>query len=103
MNVPVEDEFSPRELGQKLGHTWAELAPMRATRRGSAEAEVATVAESGAVPEDVRKLALRGMSERIDGPDDERAFIEGFVQGVRAWLSSQQDAHGPAVTHVHQH
>jgi hypothetical protein len=77
----------PRELGLKLGHTWAELAPMRAQSKGSAEAQVATVADGGAVPDDVRKLALSGMSERLDGPDDERAFLDGFVQGVRDFLA----------------
>jgi hypothetical protein len=91
MNEATPDEFSPRELGMKLGHTWAELAPSRADTKGSAEAEVATVAESGAVPEEVRKLALSRMSDRLAGRDDERAFLEGFVHGVRTFVVRQHD------------
>jgi hypothetical protein len=63
---------------------------MRAQAKSSAEAEVATVAESGAVPEDVRKLALSRMSERLGGRDDERAFLDGFVHGVRAFVANVQ-------------
>jgi hypothetical protein len=77
------DEFTPRELGMKLGHTWAEMAPMRGS-----ETEVATVADGGAVPDNVRQLALSGMPERLNGRDDERAFMEGFVHGVRAFVAS---------------
>jgi hypothetical protein len=90
MNEPTSDDFSPRELGMKLGHTWAEMAPTRAAKQSSAAAQVATVAESGAVPDDVRKLTLSGMSERLNGPDDERAFLDGFVHGVRAFVASVQ-------------
>jgi hypothetical protein len=95
MNEPISDDFSPRELGLKLGHTWAEMAPMRAQKQGSAEAEVATVADSGAVPDDVRRLALSGMSERLNGRDDEQAFMDGFVHGVRAFIASVQTGSTP--------
>jgi len=88
MSDPIPDDFSPHELGLRLGHTWAEMAPMRAAKQSSAEAEVATVAESGAVPDDVRRLTLKGMSDRLTGPDDERAFLDGFVHGVRAFVVS---------------
>ena len=90
-----DDEFTPRELGLKLGHTWAEMAPMRARKPGSAEAEVATVAESGAVPEDVRRIALSGMRERLAGRGDEQAFMDGFVHGVRAFVVSGQTGGTP--------
>jgi hypothetical protein len=83
----AQDDFSPRELGRKLGHTWAELAPMRTQSRSAAETDVARVAESGSVPEDVRRLALGGLSERLSGRADERAFLDGFVQGVRAFVA----------------
>jgi hypothetical protein len=79
------DEWSPRELGLKLGHTWAEMAP---TRTDAAEAEVATVADSGAVPDNVRQLVLRGMGERLNSRDDEQAFLDGFVHGVRTFVAT---------------
>jgi len=81
------DEFTPRELGLRIGHTWAEMAPLRTRGVDAAEAEVSTVAESGAVPENVRTLALAGMGERLHDRNDETAFMEGFVHGVRMFVS----------------
>ncbi len=83
----TDDELSLRELGMKLGKTWAEMAPMRTE---AAEAEVATVADSGAVPKNVRELALKGMDERLRGRHDEQAFLDGFVHGVREFVASSQ-------------
>jgi hypothetical protein len=84
------DEYTPHELGMKLGHTWAEMAPMRGS-----QTEVATVADTGAVPDNVRQLALSGMSDRLKGRDDERAFMDGFVHGVRAFVVSGRTGETP--------
>jgi len=81
------DEFTPHELGLKIGHTWAEMAPMRSREIDAAEAEVSTVADSGAVPDNVRALALAGMGERLHGRADEQAFMDGFVHGVRTFVA----------------
>jgi hypothetical protein len=86
------DDFTPRELGSRIGHTWAEMAPMRSRGVDAAEAEVSTVADSGAVPENVRALALAGMGERLHGRADEQAFMDGFVHGVRAFRAGARGA-----------
>jgi hypothetical protein len=87
----TDNEFTPRELGLLAGHAWGSAS---ATTSG----EVAEVAETGIVPEDVLDITFQTgvaarMAEFPDAAEAESEFWQGFVHGFelsssRTWRGS---------------
>lgn len=75
------DELNPRERGVMIGRAWAE----------SQEADPLTalqLAAEGTIPDDLRtrETVLDALVKSIENP---KAFWEGFLHGVRAYLVEQ--------------
>jgi hypothetical protein len=74
-------EFDPRERGLMIGRAWAE----------SQEADPLTalqLATEGTIPDDVRTRE-RVLDALVDYIENPKAFWEGFIHGVRAYLVEQ--------------